>query len=126
MKLMRVIKKVFRKTTNLLAASLAVAFLAGPASICVCDDDPDHCGEACHDCSGSSADECEIVTIDVDDFTLSQNDDLPDLEHQSDGFVDLHAWPDRRIRRITLPASTSPPIRNWAYSSCYPRLNPIS
>lgn len=127
MKIVKAIRRAINTATNFMAVLLAAIFLAGPVSFCLCDEDPDNCGEACHDCSESTDEDCEHATIDVDDFTLSHNDDnIINLDCQPDAVTDFYSTPGLMARQISRPSATSPPFRSWAYTSYSKRLNPIS
>lgn len=127
MKIVKAIRRAINTATNFMAVSLALLFLAGPVSFCLCDEDPDNCGEACHDCSESTDEDCEHATIDVDDFTLSHNDDnIINLDYQPDAVTDFYSTPGLMARQISRPVAASPPFRSWAYTSYSKRLNPLS
>lgn len=70
------ILRTLRKLGNAAVRAAAVLYVAlclcGSVGICLCDPDPDGCGERCHDCDGHSDDECLHFTVDVDDFLAPQ------------------------------------------------------
>lgn len=123
----KAIRRVTSCAANFMAVLLATIFLAGPVSFCLCDEDPDNCGEACHDCSESTDEDCEHTTIDVDDFTLSHNDDnIINVDYIPDALADFYSLNNLKARQISRPSATSPPFRSWAYTSYSKRLNPLS
>lgn len=127
MKIVKAIRRAAHTATKLMAVSLAALFLTGPVSFCLCDEDPDNCGESCHDCSESADEDCEHATIDVDDFTLSHNDDnIFNIDRLTDVTADFCSAPRLEARQISRPTAASPPFRNWAYISYSSRLNPLS
>ena len=124
MKLIKAIRRVTSCAANFMAVVLAAIFLAGPVSFCLCDEDPDNCGEACHDCSESTDEDCEHTTIDVDDFPLSHN--IINIDYQFEAVADFYSTLSLKARQISRPSATSPPFRSWAYISYSKRLNPLS
>lgn len=127
MKIVKAIRRVTSCAANFMAVLLAAIFLAGPVSFCLCDEDPDNCGEACHDCSEPIDEDCEHTTIDIDDFILSHNDDnIINVDCQPDIVADFYSTLRLKARQILRPSATSPPFRSWAYTSYSKRLNPLS
>lgn len=127
MKIVKAIRRAMHCAANFMAVMLAAIFLAGPVSFCLCDEDPDNCGEACHDCSESTDEDCEHTTIDVDDFTLSHNDDnIINIDYQYEAVADFYSPLSLKAQQISRPSATSPPFRSWAYTSYSKRLNPLS
>ena len=127
MKIVKTIRRATNCAANFMAVMLAAIFLAGPVSFCLCDEDPDNCGEACHDCSESTDEDCEHATIDVDDFTLSHNDDnIINIDYFLQVAADFNSSIKLEARQISRPRATSPPFRSWAYISYSKRLNPLS
>ena len=103
----------------------SVAFcLTGSARICLCDPDPDDCGEHCHDCSGHSEDECHHLTIDLDEFLVPQSDTAT----VTDGLAipvctmvpQIAAIPSEPVIR---PISTAPPDSGGTYVSYSTRIH---
>jgi hypothetical protein len=107
---------------------LSVSFcLAGSASICLCDSDPDDCGENCHECDGHSADECRHLTIDIDDFITPQSDDTVPVPAVADVPVFVLEPPAAVSAPRMRPASTAPPdTGGGSYVSYSPRIHPLS
>ena len=119
--------KRFCSTATMIAASFIVAFsLGGSLQICLCDPDPDNCGEHCHDCGEHSGDDCLHLTVDVDDFLAPQTGvsipavALAFFSAPSFAVVDIPARP--RLR----PSSNAPPDSGGRYVSYSYRLNPLS
>ena len=128
-----------------LTAALAMLSVCLPGSLqfCLCDEDPDDCGHACHvcveertpavdDCGGcghdhlSAADEdCHHLTIEAGDLTLVSSDvAIPTV-------AALIAFPAADCRNAFLPSvafydSTAPPDSGGCYRTYSIRLNPLS
>ena len=70
------ILRTLRKFGNAAVRAVAVLYVAfclcGSVGICLCDADPDGCGEHCHDCGDHSSEECLHFSVDVDDFLAPQ------------------------------------------------------
>lgn len=126
MKTVKAIKKVCIAAAKF-AAMFSVTFcLGGAFEICLCDPDPDNCGEHCHDCGEHSGDDCLHLTVDVDDFLAPQTGvsipavALAFFSAPSFAVVDIPARP--RLR----PSSNAPPDGGGRYVSYSFRLNPLS
>ena len=107
---------------------LSVSFcLAGPASICLCDLDPDDCGENCHECDGHSSGECRHLTIDVDDLVIPQSDDIIPVPAVAGAPVSMMEIPAAVCALRMRPVSTAPPDAGGGrYVSYSFRIHPLS
>ena len=123
--------RTLRELGNAAVRAVAVLYIAfclcGSAGICLCDPDPDDCGEHCHDCGSHSEDECLHFTVDVDDFLAPQTGvSLPSVplaffSVPSFAVVEIPARP--RLR----PSSTAPPDGGGGrYVSYSTRLHPLA
>jgi hypothetical protein len=108
-------------------AVLYVAFLlCGTVEICLCDPDPDNCGEHCHDCEDHSGHECSHLTVDVDDILAPQTGvSIPAV------VLAFFSAPSLSVEELSLhlrprPSSTAPPDSGGRYISFSSRLHPLS
>ena len=110
------------------AAVLNVALcVCGSIEICLCDPDPDNCGEHCHDCDEHSKDECHHFSIDVDDFMVPHAGatvpSAPAMVCPPSAFA-VAAIPDQQRTR---PISTAPPDSGGGmYLSYSARIHPLA
>jgi hypothetical protein len=110
------------------AAVLYVAFLlCGTVEICLCDPDPDNCGEHCHDCEDHAADECRHLTVDVGDYFVSQTAvSIPSV------FAAVYPFPvsanlELSFRPRLRPVSTAPPDNSTGNFLFYStRIHPLA
>ena len=126
MKIQRTLRKLGSAAFRA-AGALYVAFsLCGAFEICLCDPDPDNCGEHCHDCEDHSGDECLHLTVDAGDILAPQTGvSIPAvvLAFFSAPSFSVEESPLRpRLR----PSSTAPPDSGGRYISYSRRLNPLS
>lgn len=121
-------KRTVRAAARILAGLAAAFLLAGSMQFCLCDEDPDNCGEKCHDCSTHQTQEdgCDHVTLGPDDFTVPDNDVLPVCALQEAPVPDFCVRPDFEIKTPPRPSAASPPPRRSQYVSYSPKLNPLS
>lgn len=66
MKLRHKIKKFATATMHVAAFLCALFCLNGTIQVCFCADDPDGCGEHCHDCSEEDSHECDHLSVQID------------------------------------------------------------
>ena len=110
------------------AVVLYVTFcVCGSIEICLCDPDPDNCGEHCHDCDEHSKDECHHFSIDVDDFMVPHAGatvpSAPAMVCPPSAFA-VAAIPDQQRTR---PISTAPPDSGGGmYLSYSARIHPLA
>ena len=109
------------------ASVLYVALcLCWSSEICLCDPDPDNCGEHCHECDGHSAEECLHFSVDVDDFLVPQTgvplQSVPPEIFSPPPFLSAEFPPRPRPR----PVSAAPPGCGGAYVSYSARMHPLS
>ena len=125
------ILRTLRRLGNAAVRAVAVLYVAfsvcGSVGICLCDPDPDDCGEHCHDCGNHSEDECLHFTIDVDDFlTPPTGVSLPSapiaiFSVPPFAVVEIPARPRLRL------SSTAPPDGGGGrYVSYSTRLHPLA
>ena len=127
MGILRILRKMGDSVVRTVSV-LSVSFcLAGSASICLCDTDPDDCGEHCHECDGHSADECRHLTIDIDDFITPQSDDLLPVPAVAEASVPVMEHPAAICALRMRPVSTAPPDAGGGrYVSYSPWIHPLS
>lgn len=119
--------KRFCSTATMIAASFIVAFsLGGSLQICLCDPDPDNCGEHCHDCGDHSEDKCLHLTVDVDDFLAPQTEVLLPAVSFACFSAPPSAVKELPLRFRLRPSSTAPPDGGGRYISYSPQLHPLS
>jgi hypothetical protein len=66
MKFPKTAKKIIRSVCSTFAVLSLVFCVNGTIRFCLCDSDPDDCGEHCHDCSTETEEECDHVTVKMD------------------------------------------------------------
>ena len=127
MGILRILRKMGDSVVRAVSV-LSVSFcLAGSASICLCDTDPDDCGEHCHECDSHSADECRHLTIDIDDFITPHSDDILPVLIVADAPVFMIELPTAVCALRIRPVSTAPPDAGGGrYVSYSPRIHPLS
>ena len=127
MGILRILRKMGDSVVRTVSV-LSVSFcLAGSASICLCDTDPDDCGEHCHECDGHSADECRHLTIDIDDFITPHSDDILPVLIVADAPVFMVELPTAVCALRMRPVSTAPPDAGGGrYVSYSPWIHPLS
>lgn len=96
------------------AAVVGFAAVARGAELCLCEDDPDGCGHACHECGApmpdgfTSADSCHHLDFDCADLSVSDTSvALPEVPALSVAVEPL-ALSVRRTG-ILVPCATAPP-----------------
>lgn len=109
-------------------AVLYVAFLlCGTVEICLCDPDPDNCGEHCHDCEDHSEDKCLHLTVDVDDFLAPQTGVSLPAVSPAFFYAPSHVAVEFPVMPRLRPSSTAPPDSGGGrYISYYSRMHPLS
>ena len=128
-----------------LTAALAMLSVCLPGSLrfCLCDEDPDDCGHACHvcveertpavdACGGcghshlSSADEdCHHLTIKAGDLTLASGDVTIPVVAAPIAFIAVDCR-NASPSAVVFADSTAPPDPGGCYRSYSIRLNPLS
>ena len=129
-----------------LTAALAMLSVCLPGSLrfCLCDEDPDDCGHACHvcveertsaidACGGcghshlSAADEdCHHLTIEAGDLTLASDDVAIPKIAAPIAFIAADCRGKALSTHALLFDSTAPPDSGGLYRSFSIRLNPLS
>ena len=114
----------------MMAVASFVAVARGSV-LCLCDDDPDDCGIACHECGGSTADGIACA-----DDCLHLDVAAVDLAPVGGGVrLPVVLLAPRAIPQVVVlsavgsdvvPCATSPPPWPSVYSSCLTRLFPRS
>lgn len=103
---------------------ISVSFcLSGSIGICLCDNDPDDCGECCHDCADHSEDECRHLTIDLGDFMYPQSDATPaygEIAQTQHLKIEISA---ADLAFAPRPSSTAPPDTGGVYTSYSSRIH---
>ena len=143
MRTCRHLKGILRGAAMTAALAMLSVCLPGSLRFCLCDEDPDGCGRACHvcvedrmpavdDCGGcghdhlSAADEdCQHLTIEAGDLTLASGDVAIPRIAAPIAFIAVEC------RNASLPSvvsvdSTAPPDSGGLYRSYSIRLNPLS
>ena len=128
-----------------LTAALAMLSVCLPGSLrfCLCDEDPDDCGHACHVCAEertsaidacggcghshlSSADEdCHHLTIEAGDLTLVSGDVAIPMVAAPIAFIAVNCR-GNALSTHALFDSTAPPDSGGCYRTYSIRLNPLS
>ena len=128
-----------------LTAALAMLSVCLPGSLrfCLCDEDPDDCGHACHvcveertsaidACGGcghshlSAADEdCHHLTIEAGDLTLASGDVTIPVVIAPIAFIAVDCRGNALSTRALFD-STAPPDSGGCYRTYSIRLNPLS
>lgn len=124
MGILRTLKKTGDAVVRAVSVFSVAFCLLLNVGVCLCDPDPDDCGEHCHDCGGASQDECSHISIDMDGFLVPQSDDTVPQAHSSRAFV--YSPVIRRVVARTRPVSTAPPDSGGAYVSYSAKLHPLS
>ena len=129
-----------------LTAALAMLSVCLPGSLrfCLCDEDPDGCGHACHVCAEertpavdvcggcghdhlSSADaDCHHLTIEAGDLTLVSGDVAIPVVAAPIAFIAVECRGNALSTHVLLFDSTAPPDPGGCYRSYSIRLNPLS
>lgn len=143
MRICRHLKDILRGAALTTALAMLSVCLPGSLQFCLCDEDPDDCGHACHvcveertsaidACGGcghshlSSADEdCHHLTIEAGDLTLVSGDVAIPMVAAPIAFIAV----DCRGNALSTHAlfdSTAPPDPGGCYRSYSIRLNPLS
>jgi hypothetical protein len=127
MGMLRTLRKIgdsVARAVSVLSVSLC---LAGSAGICLCESDPDGCGENCHECDGHPSGECRHLTIDVDDFVIPQSDDILPVPAVAGAPVSMMEIPAAVCALRMRPISTAPPgAGGGRYVSYSSRIHPLS
>ena len=137
------LKGILRGAALTAALAMLSVCLPGSLQFCLCDEDPDDCGHACHvcveertsaidACGGcghshlSSADEdCHHLTIEAGDLTLVSGDVAIPMVAAPIAFIAV----DCRGNALSTHAlfdSTAPPDPGGCYRTYSIRLNPLS
>ena len=137
------LKGILRGAALTTALAMLSVCLPGSLQFCLCDEDPDDCGHACHvcveertsaidACGGcghshlSSADEhCHHLTIEAGDLTLVSGDVAIPMVAAPIAFIAV----DCRGNALSTHAlfdSTAPPDPGGCYRTYSIRLNPLS
>lgn len=135
---------VVRGMAWMAVAALLSVFLPGAFRVCLCDEDPDGCGRACHvcveerpaavttDCAGtaesaslSAAEDCRHLVIEVGDLSSSADEVQIPMVAATVDFSSV------ACRRLSPPGalrfdSTAPPDSGGCYRTYSTRLNPLS
>ena len=143
MRICRHLKDILRGAALTVALAMLSVCLPGSLQFCLCDEDPDGCGHACHvcveertsaidACGGcghshlSSVDEdCHHLTIEAGDLTLASGDVTIPTVAALIAFIAV----DCRGNALSTHAlfdSTAPPDSGGCYRSYSIRLNPLS
>lgn len=126
MKTMKKAKKAFHAAVSAAAVLLASFFLCRPIELCLCDKDPDGCGEECHDCSSEHCGECDHVTVDsVDSTTVTSKVSLPEVIYGQPASPSPAATADETLP-AAIPPSTAPPWPPSEYMHSKAILYPLS
>lgn len=113
------------------AVALFIAFARGSV-ICFCNDDPDDCGHACHECghsypdgisAGEACHHLDLSTLDVTND--GEGDTLPVLSHVTAMAFTLDVILFAHASQIK-PCAASPPLGCALYCSYSTRLFPFS
>lgn len=107
--------------------ALSLAFCVnGTLRLCLCDSDPDDCGEHCHECTPGAEEACAHLTVCLDaPFVPQTSVDMPELSAAFPAAVDFTVLPETLFARPS-PASTGPPHSGGLYISNSTRLYPLS
>lgn len=98
----------------------------GTIQLCLCDPDPDGCGDHCHECTPEAADVCEHITIEIDAPSVTRTDvDIPETFNVP-AIAALPAPARAGLNRPARPAYAKPPDTGGAYISRSTRLYPLS
>ena len=128
MKLLKAMKNACITATRIAAALVVACCLGGTLKICLCDPDPDNCGEHCHDCTPQSSELCEHVEISIDASTIPSTDvPIPVVYDAPPPTATLRLLTDNTPLSRLRPPSTAPPDcggNNYIYHSF--RLYPLS
>ena len=143
MRICRHLKDILRGAALTAALAMLSVCLPGSLQFCLCDEDPDGCGHACHvcveertsaidACGGcghshlSSADEdCHHLTIEAGDLTLASGDVTIPVVIAPIAFIAVDCRGNALSTR-TLFDSTAPPDSGGCYRTYSIRLNPLS
>ena len=126
MAMMRTLRKLGKAAIRAVSVLYVALCLCWSAEICLCDPDPDNCGEHCHECDGHTEDDCLHLSVDVDDFLVPQTGvPLPSA------MLEFFSPPPFQVVEISLrprlrPLSTAPPDCGGKYVSYSARLHPLS
>jgi hypothetical protein len=127
MGILRTLGKFGNAAVRAASVLYVVLCLCWSSEICLCDPDPDNCGEHCHECDGHSAEECLHFSVDVDDFLAPQTVvSLPAVPPAifPEPSLAVSAVPARPRER---PSSTAPPDGGGGrYVSYSKRLHPLA
>ena len=123
--------KAMRKV-SIVAASLVATFALAlcvnkPLQLCLCDDDPDDCGEHCHECAPETDHDCNHIVIELETPSPTQTSvSVPVVAAES--FISSSAvqLSHRFILDSLLPSANKPPDLRGTYISSSTRLYPLS
>ena len=137
------LKGILRGAALTTALAMLSVCLPGSLRFCLCDEDPDDCGHACHvcveertsaidACGGcghshlSSADEdCHHLTIEAGDLTLASGDVTIPVVIAPIAFIAVDCRGNALSTRALFD-STAPPDSGGCYRTYSIRLNPLS
>ena len=137
------LKGILRGAALTAALAMLSVCLPGSLQFCLCDEDPDDCGHACHvcveertsaidACGGcghshlSSADEdCHHLTIEAGDLTLASGDVTIPVVIAPIAFIAVDCRGNALSTRALFD-STAPPDSGGCYRTYSIRLNPLS
>ena len=143
MRICRHLKDILRGAALTAALAMLSVCLPGSLQFCLCDEDPDDCGHACHvcveertsaidACGGcghshlSSADEdCHHLTIEAGDLTLVSGDVAIPTVAAPIAFIAVDCR-GNALPTYALFDSTAPPDSGGCYRSYSIRLKPLS
>ncbi|MBS7287152.1 MAG: hypothetical protein KIH06_07825 [Kiritimatiellae bacterium] len=125
--------KFFKKARRMLDGAiclLAAFFLAfcvnGSMQLCLCDSDPDNCGEHCHECSSETEETCAHLNIQFDAPILPQTSvNTPQFVVALPPVVEF-LFSESTIPFLTYSAAVSPPLLRGLYIVFSNRLYPLS
>lgn len=126
MKLLKTAKKITAGAVRTFAALSLVFCVNGTLQLCLCDSDPDGCGEHCHECVPENQDDCVHVTVQLDAPLAPQTSlDAPQVVAALPASVDFTVSPEGFLSSPD-PAATGPPHPGGLYISSSTRLYPLS
>ena len=127
MGIMRTLRKLGSAVVRTVVMLYVAFCVCGSIKICLCDPDPDNCGEHCHDCTEHSEDECCHFSVDVDDFMVPHTEitlqSIPIMAYEASPIV---IWEFAVLPKLN-PTSTAPPDSSGnRYISYSTRIYPLA
>jgi hypothetical protein len=126
-KIFKTLRKISFTAATLLAVLALVFSVNRTIEVCLCDTDPDECGEHCHECLPDNEEDCSHVTIEARELDVPQTISfisqiivavLPMLQNVFDSFA---------AEQHLHPKSSKPPdIGYGLYIDYSPYLYPLS